>query len=239
MCASSYVATDMENLFELYSSKFDELKDLEQDELPRSLRLFNIRFRLAIDIEISFKGEISLTKSIEVRDTYVLIVQLMETWNAYEAFVRYAKEVSPHTDKSAGKSKIFSQKALMAAGSMPILSDALYWLKSEYDANNRFKGDFEQYITRIHQDSNLSKTLSKDAKDVLAHLNNEKTISGIELLSLIYAERNMYYHNGETAKMGMAYTNRKSLINKYRDTLALHTLKLAIYIIDEQINNNK
>lgn len=229
----------MNRLFVQYSSKFDELRDLEQDELPRSLRLFNIRLRLAFDIEIDFKGKISLTKTKEVRETYVLIIQLMEAWNAYEAFSHYANEVSSHVVQKVSKSKIYTQAFLTAVGSMQTLKDALSWLNSEYANNGRFKKDLAQYITRLRQDSHLTKTLKEDAKDLLSHLNGEKTVSGIELLSLIYAERNMYYHNGETAKMGMAYSNRKKLITKYRETLIEHILKLAIHIIDEQIDKNK
>ena len=229
----------MNLLFDQYSSKFNELNDLEQDELPRSLRLFNIRLRLAADIQINFKGDISLTKALDVRETYVLIIQLMETWNAYEAFSHYANEVSSHVVNKVSKAKIYTQTFLTTVGSMQILGNALVWIKSEYDNSNRFKKDITQYISRIEQDSQLSEKLKNDATSVLKHLSGEKTISGIELLSLIYAERYMYYHNGETAKMGMAYSNRKKLITKYREILFEHMLKLAIYIIDEQIDEAK
>ena len=229
----------MNQLFFQYSSRFDELRDLEQDELPRSLRLFNIRQRLAADIQINFKGEISLTKTKEVRETYILIIQLMEAWNAYEAFSHYANEVSSHVAKKVSKSKIYTKAFLTTVGSMQTLESALTWIKSEYDKSNRFNKDISQYISRIEQDSQLSSKLKEDAKSLLDHLNNMKTISGYELLSIIYAERNMYYHNGETAKMGMAYSNRKKLINKYREILFEHMLKLAIHIIDEQIDKAK
>lgn len=231
--------TNMNDLFSQFESKFDELKELEQDEIPRSLRLFNIRFRLAIDIEISFKGEMSFTKSKEVRDTYTLVIQLMEAWNAYEAFTHFAKEISTHVADKTIKSKIYSQAFLTAVGSMAVLFDTLTWLKSEFEKKNNFKRDFELYVCRIEEDAHLSKSLKDDASRVLAYLKGKESISGIELISLIYAERNMYYHNGETAKIGMTYQNRKLLVEKYRDTLILHTLKLAIYVIDEHINNCK
>lgn len=229
----------MSLLFDQYTSKFNELRDLEQDELPRSLRLFNIRLRLAADIQINFKGEISLTKATDVRETYALIIQLMEAWNAYEAFSHYASEVSTHVAKKVSKAKIYTQTFLTTVGSMQTLENALDWIKSEYSNSSRFKKDITQYISRIEQDSQLSEKLKEDAKSVLKHLSGEKTISGIELLSLIYAERNMYYHNGETAKMGMAYSNRKKLITKYREILFEHMLKLAIHIVDEQIDETK
>ena len=229
----------MDILFRQYQSKFDDLRNLMEDELPRSLRLFNIRFRLAVDIEIDFKGKISLTKTKQVRDTYILIVKLMEAWNAYEALSKYARVAGSHVNKKAIKSKIYSQVFLKSVGSMEILEETLNWLKSKYDENNRFKTDFVQYIARINNDPELGKIIKDDAKNVLACLKNKKSISGIEILSLIYAERNMYYHNGETAKMGMAYSNRMPLIRKYRESLTAHTLKLAIFMIGEQIEENK
>jgi len=75
----------MNQLFEQYEQSLSLLRELEQDDLPRSLRSFNIRIRLAIDIQVNFKGMISLTKTKDVRDTYALIIQLVELWNAFEA----------------------------------------------------------------------------------------------------------------------------------------------------------
>ncbi|MFC1720113.1 hypothetical protein ACFL00_03120 [Pseudomonadota bacterium] len=227
----------MTDLFNQYESKFEELKDLEQDDLLRSLRLFNIRLRLAMDIQIDFKGQNSLTKSKSVRDTYVLIIRLNEMWNAYEALSHYANEVGQHVAKGVSKSRIYTQTFLKTVGSMQTLSGLLEWLNSEYDSNNHFKRDFEQYINRIEQSSKA--TIKADASSVLAHLHGEKSISGIELLSLIYAERNLYYHNGETAKMGMSYSNRKKLLHYYQETLTEHSLRLANHVIDEQIQQSQ
>jgi hypothetical protein len=229
----------MTALFRQYESSFDELKCLMQDELPRSLRLFNIRFRLAVDIEIDFNGRVSLTKSTQVRETYILIIKLMEVWNAYEALSKYANETSEYVSKGVSKSKTYSQSFLKQIGSISILEGALNWLKSEYENKDQFRTDFIQYIKRIENDPDLSKSLKDDANCVLAHLKNEKSISGIEILSLIYAERNMYYHNGETAKMGMAYSNRIRLIDKYRESLTTHMLNLANFLIAEQICKNR
>ena len=228
----------MRELFEQYNLKYKSLKDLMQDEIPRSLRLFNIRFRLALDIKIDFKGEISLTKSKEVRDTYVIIIRLMETWNAYEALFHYVKELGKYANPKAGKSKVYSQKNLKKVGSLQILKNSLDDLESEYHKNSKFKSDFDQYIERINNDDRIKQTLTNDANYVLEYFRGEKSISGIEILSLIYAERNMYYHNGETAKMGMRYTNRKKILNNYLECLSIHTLNLINYILDEEIIEN-
>ena len=223
----------MKELYTTYEDNYKTLCELEQDDIERSLRLFNIRIRLAIDIEISFKGNVSLTKTPAVKETYVLIIQLMELWNAYEALSHYVSEVSDHIAKKAGKSKIFTQTFLKIIGSLSILEQAINEIKTNYQVD-KFKKDFNTYIDKVKDDARLSKTLKEDAESIRMYAKNEKDISGIEILSLIYAERNMYYHNGETAKMGMSYSNRKKLISIYKKALLQHTLTVANAIITEQ-----
>lgn len=229
----------MNELFQQYNQKFENLKDLIQDELPRSLRLFNIRLRLALDIQIDFKGEISLTKTPEVRETYVKIIKLMEMWNAYEALFHYAKDLGKYANPKANKAKIYSQTFLKEIGSLTILKQATDDIKNNFVNQARFNEDFNQYIKRIENDERIKHTITEDAISIRQYFNDKKTISGIEILSLIYAERNMYYHNGETAKMGMRYSNRKLLIDTYRTCLVSHTLMVTNYIMDSEIESNK
>ncbi len=222
-----------------YEQNLSELREREQDDIARSLRLFNIRIRLAIDIQIDFKGEISLTKTKDVRDTYVLIIQLMELWNAYEALSHYVGEVTDHIVKKVSKSRIYTQAFLKQVDSLPTLRKALENIKESYKKSSTFREDFDNYINKIEGDDKLSKTLKEDAANIIKFVKQEKDISGIEILSLIYAERNMYYHNGETAKMGMRYSNRKKLVSWYKETLLEQTLKVANAVIIEQIEANK
>lgn len=222
-------------LFEKYADAYSLLQDLLQDEVPRTLRLFNIRFRLALDIEIGFKGEVSLTKSKPVRDTYVKIIRLMETWNAYEALFHYAKELGKRYIKpKTNKAKAYPMPVLEASGSLLFLGELAAELKALFERDSGFRGDFSQYIGRIEADERIKTTLTQDAQHFLAYLKSQRTSNGTELLSLVYTERNMYYHNGETAKMGMRYSNRKKLLDIYTRCLSTHILHLAIYILQEE-----
>ncbi|RMH39395.1 MAG: hypothetical protein D6694_11260 [Gammaproteobacteria bacterium] len=230
----------MIQLFEQYDQNLRELRELEENDLPRSLRLFNIRIRLAIDIQIDFKGQISLTKTKEVRDTYVSLIQLMELWNAYEALSHYVSEVTEHVAKGVTKSKIYPQKFLKEVDSLPVLQATSQKIYHTFKNSRTFKEDFENYIGRIVNDEKLSKSLKEDASSVHKYVKQEKqSISGIEMLSLIYVERNMYYHNGETAKMGMRYSNRRKLIGWYKDALLDNVLKVANAVVSEQIEANR
>jgi len=225
----------MNNLFRNYAKSFDELRDLEQDEVPRSLRLFNIRVRLALDIEIDFNNSFSFTKTKTVRDTYALLLQLMEAWNAYEALTHYVKEVSPNLLQNTVKSRVYKKSSIESACGAEYFECSLAWLRSESHMSTSFNKDFHNYLERIIEAEKLGKSIKKDAKSLQDYLNNGKLISGVELLSLIYAERNMYYHNGETAKMGMTYFNRKKLLCKYKELLFSFMFQMANFVINQQI----
>ena len=221
--------------FNDYERLFESLKTKLKDKFPRSLSLFNIRFRLAHDILIDFKGEISMTKSMGVRNTYKLIIRLMETWNSYEALFHYVKELGKYCNPKENITKVYSQTFLNQIGSLSLLKTKLDSIKDLYESNNIFKNDFAQLIQRIDDDDRIRPKLKAACNSVLEYFDNKKSISGIEIIALIYAERNMYYHNGETAKMGMSYTNRQRLINIYQDCLENHILILSTYIMQEEI----
>ena len=221
--------------FNDFDIQFERLKSKLGDTLSRNLRLFNIRFRLAHDILIDFKGEISMTKTLDVRNTYKIIIKLMETWNSYEALYHYVKELGKYCNPKENITKKYSQSFLDKIGSLSLLKTKLDIIKGLYESDSNFKDDFSQLIERFIKDDRISPKLKESCKNVLDYFENKKTISGIEIIALIYAERNMYYHNGETAKMGMRYLNRQNLINIYQDCLEKHILILATHIIQNEI----
>ena len=226
----------IKKLFGQYNSNYKKLKGLLLGNIPRSLRVFDIRFRLALDIQIDFNGEVSYTKTKEVRETYILITKLMETWNAYEALFHYVKNL----DKlKVSIYQAYSETFLSEVGSLGLLKNILDNLKSEYKTKQNFRNDFDQYIYRIQKDDKIKPKLTTKCFSTLEYFKDEKVISGIEIIALIYAERNMYYHNGETAKMGMKYSNRQILIKSYLYCLTEHTLKLTNYILDKEIKESK
>jgi hypothetical protein len=230
---------DIAILFQTYNHSFEKLKEILQDELPRRLRLFNIRLRLAIDIQIDFKGEISLTKTKEVRDTYVLLIKLMESWNAYEALFHYVKETNKYANTRESIYKAYSQTFLIEVGSLPVLKSTLDTLKLKYNTEIDFAIDFKQLIKRIEDDERIKPNLTESCKNILEYFEGNRVISGIEIIALIYAERNMYYHNGETAKMGMRYGNRQYLIQSLTSSFYKHILLLTTIILDKEYEDNK
>jgi hypothetical protein len=225
---------NMDQLFKSYEKSFKALCETEEDEIPRQLRLFNIRLRLALDMNVDFSGEFSLTRTKIVRETYSLIFRLLETWNAYEALSHYAKEVGSYVGSGNAKSRIYSKEFLEKTGALASLQETLVWLRNEYLEKSRMKDSLDCYLGRIEKDVALGKTIKDDARAISDYLRGLKNISGVEFFSLIYAERNLYYHNGESAKMGMNYSDRKLLISRYREVLVESLIKISVLIMDEQ-----
>jgi len=230
---------EVKKLFDDYNQNFEKLSILLKDELPRSLKLFNIRFRLALDIMVDFKGEVSLTKTKEVRDTYVLLAKLMESWNAYEALFHYVKETKKYANVKTSIYKAYSEAFLTEVGSMPVLKESLDNIKTQFANNDSFKKDFKQYIQKIIDNENIVPSLTDYCKRFIDCFEKGKKISGIEIIALIYTERNMYYHNGETAKMGISYKNRQYLLKTLTASFHKHILLLITKILEKEYQEKK
>jgi len=230
---------DVAKLFQDYDRNFTKLYGMLKDELPKRLTLFNIRLRLALDIQVAFKGEVSLTKTKSVRDTYVLLVRLMESWNAYEALFNYVKDTKKYANTNSSISKAYSEAFLTEIGSIQFLRESLDNLRQQFISNDRFKKDFTQFLQRMIDDEHIGASLTTSCKKFIDCFEKGKNISPVEMIALIYAERNMYYHNGAAAKMGMSYKNRQYLLKTFTEGFHKHILLLITKIIEKEYFEKK
>lgn len=232
----------MHTLFTTYEQYYQELEQLPNARFPRALRAFNIRFRLALDLVIDYNGPYAYVKTKAVKETYIRTLRLMDLWNAYEALIRYGqKELGYHIPKAAPsieKKPALKQQIeqfFERTGALSALKHLVAQLQNKATTSATFQRDFGIYTTRIQQAKNIENSI----KLQVAHLNNaingQQEISGIEALAIIYAERNLYYHNGEQGKMGITYSHRKWLLDQYHSCLCAIILHTIIYILREQI----
>ena len=112
-------------------------------------------------------------------------------------------------------------------------------LKTKAKDKEKFRKELKVYIERIRKAKAIDSKLKEGVKDILDFVNNGNDISGIDSLSLIYSERNLYYHDGEPGKMGISYTNRKFLLNQYHACLTEVILKTICYVLKIQIKKSK
>lgn len=239
----------MNQLFEQYENLYSQYEDLLKSEgfnFPRPLRTFNIRFRLALDLIIDYKGNLAYVKTKHVKETYILTLRLMDLWNAYEALMRYVvKELNHSLVKTAPDriKKKESRKSVVnyfkKTGALDSLKSLALTLKTKAEQKEKFGKDFSIYVERIKKSKVIEKPLKNQISDIIDFVISQEKISGIEVLALIYSERNLYYHAGEPGKMGISYTNRKYLLSQYHECLSEVILKTICYVLKIQIKKIK
>jgi len=206
---------------------------LQDEPLPRELRLFDIRIRIAIDMVVGFCGTVSYTKTLQVAKAYAFQIRLMELWNAYEAFIKYLDYLGLSRDKEA-KYKHIKPELMQGSKARETVEEFFKNIKKHYDHEKGFKEDFNQYIGRIKKASK-SKNLANLCASTLDYFSGEGALSGYELFALVYAERNMYLHDGESAKLGWNYKRRNLLLVYYSEYFVKSLLQVATHVLEDQI----
>ena len=119
--------------------------------------------------------------------------------------------------------------------SLDSLKSVAELFKKKAKENEKFKKDFKTYIDRTSKDNSnsIKSNIKNQAVSLYEFIEFDKDISGIEILSLIYAERNMYFHDGEPCKMGVSYASRKYLLSTYYNCLEEVILKSAIFVLSK------
>lgn len=190
----------------------EELNSLCQEGLPRKIRQFDIRFRLACSLQISFDDELSYTKTESTKKTYRGLIQLNDLWFAYEGLFDLIK-ARGLIKVSGNKSDPFLEDTIEALGLNHITSLLGPTYCDQLLAENTKRNDLCNYIKYLALFA-TSKTQIK----LLDRLKN-KTKSGEPptfslWLALVYAIRNMYVHNTDTAKSGVkSYSTKIAVLS--------------------------
>jgi hypothetical protein len=214
----------MDKLFEQYAKKYDALYNKLREKTPRPLRLFDIKLRLALGIQIDFDSETAQTKTPLVKDCYVHLIKLVELWNAYEAFVQYAKTQYPAHGKNGEKDKKFALiEAIDPQNTAEPLRKGFDTLIKLHE-DKRFAEDFYIFKTKVKEQSAIKPYYKNRLEEITAHLKKKTPNGNDTLMRLIYIERNLFDHSGEAVKMGMDYRNRKKLLTLYYDALRKYVL---------------
>lgn len=159
------------------------------------------------------------------------MVKLMESWYAFEALIKFTR---PNIVRGEVKYNAISRDINSIAGCDDIFNDCHANLMQRC-GNNNFLNDFSELNIIINNDNSLGRRLREDCSRLFTSLTNNVNLSKLEIMALIYAERNMYIHSGLTAFGGMSPSNRIFLLDLYIKYLNQHILKLAIYYIGLRI----
>ena len=209
------------------------------DNMPRSLRLFNIRFRLALDLQIDFEGGRAMVKSKGVKAAYQSLYRLVDMFNAYEAYVSYQKDVH---DRFIPKGRVqddrknrSAERKLRKTGADQPLLDLYKAIQEKANTKEVFKRKFESYLEKVLDTENVKGGMRQAFLEIQGDFKANRDTRVINILALIYGERNLFYHNGEAAIMGMTYVMRKWLLDKYREALIQVLLNNICYQLREEM----
>ncbi len=184
-----------------YLQCVEELRELCDGELPREIRQFDIRLRLACSLQISFDSNFSYTKTESTKKTYRELMQLNDLWFAYEGLFSLSK-TRGLVKASGSKSNPFSPETTEELGLNQIASllDPIY--RHELLADNARRQDLYGYIEYLCN-SAISQTQKKHLERLKGITHASGPPSFALWLALIYSIRNMYVHNTDTAKSGV------------------------------------
>jgi len=228
----------MNELLVLYNERLDLLRINRPLGLPLSLKLFDLRIKLAISIiSLSYDTNIFPYENDRIRQCYTKMVKLMESWYAFEALIKFTR---PNIVRGEVKYNAISRDINSIAGCDDIFNDCHANLMQRC-GNNNFLNDFSELNIIINNDNSLGRRLREDCSRLFTSLTNNVNLSKLEIMALIYAERNMYIHNGLTPFGNMNHNNRLFLLDLYTQYLCQYIFKLAIHLLSlriyERLNN--
>ena len=220
----------MDELFENYKQLFNELYNLRQQNNNNLLRLFNIRFRLAKGMQVRFSHDVRPNDSDTINSLYGLMVKLNEFWNSYEVLIKYANSLEADAlnryNITRNKITAFPLAFLNAEfGQNLVLTRTAYSFRVRYNNNVYFTNSINHYFIKLNNDVNLNGTTLEFCLNFREFLNTDNNfLQYHQIIALIYAERNIYVHNGSDAVLDMYFTQRKyyleTLISTFEETLS-------------------
>ncbi len=199
--------------------------------MPLSLIKFNLRFRLALDFNVSISGNYSNVKQPEIAEVYQKTYKLTELWNSYEAFLHFCKDINNCTKKCTKDSPFF-ESFFNNSG----LNEVLDIFRNKFIELCKNNPDgCNAYLDKIMESSAISKDLKDKVQTIRNEIANNHRFPSRYMLSLLYSERNMYFHSGQTADSGFKFSVRSSLLDIYIELLIkvlitsyCHVMKLEI-----------
>lgn len=221
-----------------YLQCVDELRELCDGELPREIRQFDIRFRLACSLQISFDSDFSYTKTESTRKTYRGLLQLNDLWFAYEGLFSLSK-TRGLVKVSGSKSDPFVEERTEELGLNHIASllESIY--RDELLADNTRRQDLCGYIEYLcaSATSQTQKKLLERFK-LLTQASEPPTFS--LWLALVYAIRNMYVHNTDTAKSGVrSYATKIAVLSLSKDFMIGTMLAISERLLLAEIGEHQ
>lgn len=229
---------DFKNEFETYLNKFDTLKELSEGSIEKALRIFDIRFRLSLNLKHSFSiNDLGYLKTEETRETYKLILQLCDYWFVFESFLTLLKH-EELVKVNTSKTDLFT-KEIEELFFVNIIIDNFNLEIFRYsNKSTKSRNDLLNLMSSIHQSPNCKGNQKVNMESIVKKFEKSNNFNLKDILTLVYALRNQYVHNGDTAKTGVSYyITKQTLVFLLNNALIKIIFQISNYILDRKIHN--
>lgn len=209
------------NLFNDYRKAFSEYEELkERTRIPEDILKTDIRIRLALSLKIEFDSSISYTRTQPTQLFFTLIFKLVEIWFAYEGVYSLCeKEGIGKSDRT--KSDPFTSAKISELGLDDITNKFIRYQNKNIYRVVKTLPDFIKYVDHLKVNS-TGKTQKMLLDKYSDNAKRKKKPEFNQVLSLIYAIRNMYVHKIETPLTGVEnYSTKIETIKNCNDFLTL------------------
>lgn len=220
-CLSAYANTNRSNFENIF---------------PRELRLFRVRLRLAIGLNIGFNEDFAMVKNEPTKKAYVEIMRCNEAWYAYEAMKKMCEIWNLKKANCRTPVDIFDAATLNNFNIISVLEEFNNQLQNQIYSKSSVSTDISNYINFLIAEVD-SNSLKQVLQPIISKFATMQNWEHKEILAVIYATRNVFVHKGETAKSGIkCYKNKTTLLKILYDYIILFQLKVVNYAFEQKIS---
>ncbi len=220
---------DFEQCFEALILKANLDRDNFDQIFNRPLRLFRLRLKLTIGLNLSIDPQYALVRNKSTANTYVQIFKSNEAWSTYEAMLKIAS--TRHWKKPNVKSAadVFAPETIRMFGVEAVLDVANTLFAQHIMARPNIKNDVVNYLQAMAgkvENKHLAFLLNQTAHKIQQH----DLLDHRDLMSIVNGTRNIFVHQGETAKTGAKLYKSKELLHQIvYDYTVLFLLRVAVF----------
>jgi hypothetical protein len=211
-----------------YDDVFKELKELLEEDLSaeQDLLKFNIRIRINLALKPAFSNDYGYVKNINQKTLYSLLYKIADAWFVYENICAF---------KRGEKKSFYNTEVLLDDTEALELLSAFNVELKEQSANIVREKDLIKYLDHLFDVCSKSNLKSK-LVSFKEKLKQKKSVGHNEIIASIYAVRNAFVHNSDTARAGVLYYKTKiDLLELMYDYLIEFMLLAVINVINKKI----
>lgn len=206
------VLTDIENEFKKFNELRNEYRRMMEDNTSTEQRKFSFRIDANYSLQNLLKDPIKNGINDKQKECYKMYLLLIDVWFSYEALLLLANE-EEFSNKSGSKPERLLKSRIKNETVADIVNNFYNDLKPILTKDKR-KESLIKYINTLINYPGTTIAQQKQLNDFKIEIGTEKfdNPNYYRILAFVYAIRNGYVHNGETAFSGTKHYIVKLMI---------------------------